>query len=44
MARMRWGVFGPVIVLWFAVLAVTGALAIAQMPGVLAALEPAARP
>ncbi|MFO1227423.1 potassium transporter Kup [Roseateles sp.] len=33
-------VFGPVIVLWFAVLAVTGALAIAQTPGVLAALNP----
>jgi KUP system potassium uptake protein len=32
--------FGPVMVLWFAVLAVFGALAIAEHPGVLAALDP----
>ncbi|MBK7615283.1 MAG: potassium transporter Kup [Vitreoscilla sp.] len=33
-------VFGPVIVLWFAVLAVSGALHIAQHPAILAALNP----
>jgi KUP system potassium uptake protein len=33
--------FGPVMVLWFAVLAVTGVLQIAEAPGVLAALNPA---
>ena len=33
-------VFGPVILLWFAVLAVTGVLQIAQEPGILAALNP----
>jgi KUP system potassium uptake protein len=32
--------FGPVIVLWFGVLALTGALEIAQQPGILAALNP----
>ena len=32
--------FGPVIVLWFGVLAFTGALEIAQHPGILAALNP----
>lgn len=32
--------FGPVIVLWFGVLAFTGALEIAQQPGILAALNP----
>ena len=32
--------FGPVMVLWFAVLASLGALAIAQNPGVLAAINP----
>ncbi len=32
--------FGPVIVLWFGVLAVTGALEIAQQPAILAALNP----
>jgi KUP system potassium uptake protein len=32
--------FGPVMMLWFAVLAITGALQIAQEPGVLAALNP----
>ncbi|WP_431094813.1 potassium transporter Kup [Polaromonas aquatica] len=32
--------FGPVIVLWFSVLAFTGALEIAQQPGILAALNP----
>ena len=33
-------VFGPVILLWFAVLAVTGGLQIAQQPAILAALNP----
>ncbi|MFT7775889.1 potassium transporter Kup [Roseateles sp.] len=33
-------VFGPVILLWFAVLAVTGVLQIAQEPTILAALNP----
>ncbi|HEV6968682.1 MULTISPECIES: potassium transporter Kup [Roseateles] len=33
-------VFGPVIVLWFAVLAASGAAHIAQQPGILAALNP----
>src|SRR6202048_2568238 len=33
--------FGPVMVLWFAVLAVSGVLQIAEAPGVLAALKPA---
>jgi KUP system potassium uptake protein len=33
-------VFGPVILLWFAVLAVTGAIQIAQHPAILAALNP----
>jgi KUP system potassium uptake protein len=33
--------FGPVMVLWFAVIAVSGALQIAEAPGVLAALNPA---
>jgi KUP system potassium uptake protein len=32
--------FGPVIVLWFTVLGVTGALQIAQEPAILAALDP----
>ncbi len=32
--------FGPVIVIWFAVLGVTGALQIAQMPHILSALNP----
>jgi len=32
--------FGPVIVLWFVVLGVTGAIHIAQQPGILAALNP----
>jgi len=32
--------FGPVIVLWFAVLAGTGVMEIAQTPGILAALNP----
>lgn len=32
--------FGPVIVLWFGVLAFTGAIEIAQQPGILAALNP----
>ena len=32
--------FGPVITLWFAVLAVTGVLQIAQQPAILAALDP----
>ena len=32
--------FGPVIVVWFAVLAATGALAIVQQPAILAALNP----
>jgi KUP system potassium uptake protein len=32
--------FGPVIVMWFGVLAFTGALEIAQQPGILAALNP----
>ena len=32
--------FGPVIVLWFATLAVTGALQIAQQPAILQALNP----
>jgi KUP system potassium uptake protein len=32
--------FGPVMLLWFAVLAVTGALAIARQPGVLLAVNP----
>ncbi len=32
--------FGPVIVLWFGVLAVTGVLEIAQQPAILAALNP----
>ena len=32
--------FGPVIVLWFVVLGVTGALQIAQQPAILAALNP----
>ena len=32
--------FGPVMVLWFGVLAVTGALQIAQTPAILAALNP----
>ncbi len=32
--------FGPVIVLWFATLAATGALQIAREPGILAALNP----
>ncbi|MGE5118318.1 MAG: potassium transporter Kup [Betaproteobacteria bacterium] len=34
--------FGPVIALWFAVLAVTGAMQIAQQPAILAALDPRA--
>jgi KUP system potassium uptake protein len=33
-------VFGPVILLWFGVLAITGALQIAQHPAILAALNP----
>ena len=33
-------VFGPVIVLWFGVLGATGALHIAEQPGILAALNP----
>ena len=33
--------FGPVMVLWFAVIAVSGALQIAEAPRVLAALNPA---
>ena len=33
-------VFGPVIALWFAVLAVTGAIEIARQPAILAALDP----
>ncbi|MCY4752946.1 potassium transporter Kup [Pelomonas aquatica] len=33
-------IFGPVILLWFGVLAVTGALQIAQQPAILAALNP----
>src|SRR5260370_18780427 len=33
--------FGPVMVLWFAVIAASGALQIAEAPGVLAALNPA---
>ncbi|MBW8846475.1 MAG: potassium transporter Kup [Burkholderiales bacterium] len=33
-------VFGPIILLWFALLAVTGALQIAQQPAILAALNP----
>ncbi|NCT84459.1 MAG: potassium transporter Kup [Comamonadaceae bacterium] len=33
-------VFGPVILLWFVVLAVTGVLQIAQQPAILAALNP----
>jgi KUP system potassium uptake protein len=33
--------FGPVMILWFAVIAVSGALQIAEAPGVLAALNPA---
>ena len=33
-------VFGPIIVVWFAVLAVSGALHIAQNPAILAALNP----
>jgi KUP system potassium uptake protein len=33
--------FGPVMVLWFAVIAVSGVLQIAKAPGVLAALNPA---
>jgi KUP system potassium uptake protein len=33
--------FGPVMVLWFAVIAVSGALQVAEAPGVLAALNPA---
>jgi len=42
----RWGthavgrLFGPVIVLWFAVLAVTGVMQIVQAPAILAALNP----
>jgi len=32
--------FGPVITVWFAVLGVTGALHVAQQPGILAALNP----
>lgn len=32
--------FGPVIIVWFLVLAVTGAAQIAQQPGILAALNP----
>jgi KUP system potassium uptake protein len=32
--------FGPVIMLWFAVLAATGVVEIAQQPGILAALNP----
>jgi KUP system potassium uptake protein len=34
------GVFGPVIVAWFAMLAVSGVLHIAAQPGILAALNP----
>ena len=36
------GVFGPVIVLWFGALAVTGVVQIAQQPAILAALNPLA--
>ncbi len=42
----RWGthrvgrLFGPVIVLWFAVLAITGGMQIVQTPAILAALNP----
>jgi KUP system potassium uptake protein len=32
--------FGPVMVVWFAVLAVTGAIQIAEHPGIVAALDP----
>ena len=40
-ARRRWAkLFGPVIVVWFVVLAVTGAVQIAHHPAILSALNP----
>jgi KUP system potassium uptake protein len=39
-SKLVGGVFGPVMALWFAVLALTGAVEIAHHPGVLRALSP----
>ena len=35
------GIFGPVMLLWFVMLAISGVAGIAQTPGVLAAMQPA---